>query len=151
MKISTAAAAAIGAAAALLLDPSNGRRRRRVAADRLGAIARQSRRRASMFSRRAASEAYGITQQATHRGIEHPEPSSETMLADRVRSQVFRMPEVPKESLVINVERDNVVVLRGEVGSDDQISSVEAAVRSVPGVRDVENLLHLAGTPAPMR
>jgi osmotically-inducible protein OsmY len=57
---------------------------------------------------------------------------------------------VPKGSVNINVERDGVVVLRGEVQRPEQMAGIEARVRSIPGVRDVENLLHQPGTPARM-
>jgi osmotically-inducible protein OsmY len=49
--------------------------------------------------------------------------------------------------LNINVEREGVVVLRGQVQRDEIIRDVEARVRRVAGVRDVENLMHLPGTP----
>ena len=41
-----------------------------------------------------------------------------------------------------------MIVLRGQLERPEQTNAVEAAVRRVPGVRDVENLLHLPGTPA---
>ena len=39
--------------------------------------------------------------------------------------------------------------LRGQVDRPELIHDLEEAVRKVPGVRGVENLLHLPGTPAP--
>jgi hypothetical protein len=55
---------------------------------------------------------------------------------------------VPKGNVNIAAQ-DGVVVLRGQVERPDQIESLEARVRKVHGVRDVENLLHLPDTPAP--
>jgi len=69
-------------------------------------------------------------------------------LVDKVESAIFRDPAVPKGRININAERGRVV-LRGEVDQSEQISALEAAARQVPGVKDVENLLHLPGTPAP--
>ena len=69
-------------------------------------------------------------------------------LVDKVESAIFRDPAVPKGQININVERGRVV-LRGEVDQSEQISALEAAARQVPGVTDVENLLHIPGTPAP--
>jgi osmotically-inducible protein OsmY len=43
-----------------------------------------------------------------------------------------------------------IVQLRGEVDSPELIDDLVQKVRSIQGVREVENLLHLAGTPAPM-
>ena len=45
---------------------------------------------------------------------------------------------------------DGVVQLRGEVSSPDMIRDLETKTRKVTGVRDVENLLHVHGQPAPM-
>ena len=69
-------------------------------------------------------------------------------LVDKVESAIFRDPAVPKGRININAERGRVV-LRGEVDQSEQISALDAAARQVPGVKDVENLLHLPGTPAP--
>ena len=60
---------------------------------------------------------------------------------------MFRDPDIPKGRININAE-GGVIVLRGELERPEQINAVEAAVRRVAGVRDVENLLHLPGTPA---
>ena len=43
-----------------------------------------------------------------------------------------------------------VVQLRGQVESPQLIDELVARTRSVQGVREVENLLHLPGSPAPM-
>ena len=48
----------------------------------------------------------------------------------------------------VNAE-DGVVYLRGEVESWRLVD--EDASRKVAGVKDVENLLHLPGMPAPMK
>jgi hypothetical protein len=54
--------------------------------------------------------------------------------------------DVPKGQINVNVE-NGVVVLRGEVDSWDMVDDLVGRARSVQGVRDVENLLHLPGQP----
>lgn len=69
-------------------------------------------------------------------------------LVDRVRSEALGGPEYSGET--INVDAvEGVVTLRGQLASQDRIGDVVARVRTVAGVRDVVNLLHLPGTPAP--
>jgi osmotically-inducible protein OsmY len=69
-------------------------------------------------------------------------------LAHKVESVVFRDPAVPKGRISVNAENGRVF-LRGEVETPEVISDLETAVRKIAGVRDVKNLLHLPGTPAP--
>ena len=48
------------------------------------------------------------------------------------------------------IEANNgVVIIRGEVNRVEDILAVEVDVRGVDGVREVLNLLHVEGTPAP--
>jgi hypothetical protein len=68
-------------------------------------------------------------------------------LLDRVESEVFRDPAIPKGDINVMVV-DGKAVLRGQV-AEPQIGAIETAVRKVVGVKDVENLLHVPGTPAP--
>jgi osmotically-inducible protein OsmY len=49
---------------------------------------------------------------------------------------------------LINVQ-EGVVQLRGEVPTPDMVDSLIEKTREVQGVREVENLLHFPGTPAP--
>jgi hypothetical protein len=140
-------AGAAGAALSYFLDPDQGRRRRNMARDRVAATFRRGFRRLARAGRAAAAEAYGLTQKATHLTPEDPFPPNDATLAHKVESEVFRDPDIPKGQININAE-GGVIVLRGELERPEQINAVEAAVRRVPGVRDVENLLHLPGTPA---
>jgi osmotically-inducible protein OsmY len=73
----------------------------------------------------------------------------DTTLAHKVETEIFRDDSVPKGQININAQ-DGVVQLRGEVPSEDMVNDLVEKTRSVQGVRDVENLLHLPGTPAPM-
>jgi osmotically-inducible protein OsmY len=150
--VPTAVAAGVtGAAIMFFVDPQSGRRRRKETAERTAAAARHTARTAERATRRARAQTDGLRHRAIHAVTGAPRPvANEEMLADRVRSELFRDARVPKGALNINVERDGVVVLRGEVRSLRQIEDIEHRVRDIPGVRDVENLLHQRGTPAPM-
>jgi hypothetical protein len=57
--------------------------------------------------------------------------------------------EAGKSDVDVNAQY-GVIVLRGEVDSDDQIAALLSALRGVDGVTDVRNLLHTPGTPVPM-
>ncbi|MCA1669780.1 MAG: BON domain-containing protein [Thermomicrobia bacterium] len=69
-------------------------------------------------------------------------------LTQRVESEIYRDQTLPKGPVTIHA-RDGVVILRGALEQHEQMRALEAAVRRVPGVRDVENLLHLSDTAAP--
>ncbi len=142
--------AAIGAALTYFLDPQNGARRRNMTRDRVLAFFRRRGRQAARAGQAVASEAYGVQQKVTHLR-EEPKDYDDQTLKAKVESEVFR-PEgmSPRESVNINVEH-GVVYLRGEVDEQEMIADLESRVRKVQGVRDVENLLHLPGTEAPMK
>lgn len=69
-------------------------------------------------------------------------------LTQRVESEIYRDTTLPKGPVTIHA-RDGVVTLRGALERHEQMRALEDAVRKVPGVRDVENLLHLPETAAP--
>ena len=71
-------------------------------------------------------------------------------LVDRVESEIFRDRKQVKGKVNINVE-EGVVVLRGELESQDLIDDLVKAVHEVDGVRNVENLLHTPGAEAPAK
>ena len=74
----------------------------------------------------------------------HPDDQT---LVDRVESEIFRDRKKVKGKVNINAE-EGVVVLRGELESQDLIDDLVNAVREVDGVRNVENLLHTPDTKA---
>jgi osmotically-inducible protein OsmY len=76
------------------------------------------------------------------------ESQDDVTLAHKVESIVFRDSRFPKGQISINAEQGEVS-LRGEIDRPELIRDLVEAVRKVPGVRSVENLLHLPGTPAP--
>jgi osmotically-inducible protein OsmY len=140
-----AGAFALGALTEYFLDPRGGRRRRHTARDRTLATLRRTERRAALRARRAESRAVGGVRR-TMAGRRTREPLDDATLAHKVESELFR--RVPKGHIDINCE-NGVVFLRGVVERLDDIERIEAAALAIAGVTDVENLLHLPGTPAP--
>lgn len=139
--------ALVGAAIAYLFDPQNGRRRRALLRDRSSAFVRQGGRETAQAGRAVAAEAQGVAQKARHLKEESKEFDDAT-LAQKVQSEVFRDADAPKGQVNVNAE-DGIVVLRGEVERPELIDELVERTRKVQGVRDVQNLLHLPGTPAP--
>jgi hypothetical protein len=140
-----AGAVAVGAAAAYLLDPELGGRRRRRLRGRARATSRRAGRVLSRRTRYAAGQARG----AAHGLTSRPRPvADDRTLADRVRTDIFRRADAPKGDVVIGVS-DGIVYLRGEVSDQEELERLVNDARKVPGVRDVESLLHTAGTAAP--
>lgn len=135
----------IGAAAAYLFDPDNGRRRRSQMMDMAAARTRRASRAAEGVGTQAMDRARGMAHEAT--STSEP-PPSDRALVDKVRSEVLGGPEW--RPYTINVDAvDGVVALRGQVERSEQVDQLREAVAAVPGVRAVENYLHLPGTPAP--
>jgi hypothetical protein len=139
--------AALAAAGAWLFDPVSGRRRRALLRDRTAGVFRRSARRGERFGRHLASDTQGLAARATHR--EEPKVLDDATLKNKVETEIFRAADSPKGRVSVNAQH-GVVQLRGEVDSPDLIDDLVQKVRSIQGVRDVENLLHVAGTPAPM-
>jgi BON domain len=140
---------ALGALLAYFLDAKGGRRRRHTARDRAWSRLRRGERRAAGRVRRAESHAVGIarrTVNAARRG--HREPFDDVTLARKVESELYRRARVPKGHISINAE-DGFVFLRGVMERQEDIERIEVATRQIAGVREVENLIHLPGTPAP--
>jgi gas vesicle protein len=139
--------AAAGAAAAFLLDPVRGTARRAQLVDRTAAWWRDTTAGIGRGGRYVGSTVEGKAQALKHAGESEPMPN-DASLAMKVESELFRDADVPKGDININVEQ-GVVVLRGEVGDAGMSERLEKAARAVPGVWEVENLLHLPGEPAP--
>jgi len=141
--------AAVGAGLMFFFDPHSGSRRRAVARDRTTGFFRRLLRRAGRAGRAVSAEAYGASQKLQHLE-EEPKAYDDATLAHKVETEVFRPADAPKGTVNVNAE-DGVVYLRGEVENPDLIEELEAKVRAVQGVKEVENLLHLPGQPAPMK
>ena len=148
----TAAAAvfavALGALFEYFLDPNAGRRRRHTARDRIISKLRRSERRAVRRARRAESRTVGLFRRALNARRAPKLPADDVALAHKVETEVFRRARVPKGLIDVNAE-DGAIFLRGVVERQEDIARVEAVAQRIAGVRRVENLLHLPGTPAP--
>jgi hypothetical protein len=145
MVVLLVAGAGIGYLAAYFLDPERGRGRRAEVVRRLGGVGLEANRMAQRTTVLATDKAAGIKSRVLSRS-DNSETDDLTLL-DRVESEVFRDPTIPKGDINVMVV-EGKAVLRGEV-PEKQIGAIEVAVRKVVGVKDVENLLHTPGTPAP--
>jgi hypothetical protein len=143
-----AAGIGVGLVVGRFFDPVAGRRRRHELRDRTAAFFRRGGRRAERFGRHTASQANALTQRAKHRRRQ-PKDLDDATLTDKIETQIFRPAEVPKGQINVNVQ-EGLVQLRGEVPTPEMIGDLEAQVREIHGVRDVENLLHLPGEQAHM-
>jgi predicted exporter len=148
-QLATVAASSLAAGAALefFLDPRNGRRRRRLVRARVKATLRRRARSVERQTRYEAGKVAGITHRITHPQHEAAE-LDDISLVHKVESELFRDRSIPKGRISINADR-GIVVLRGQLDDAQDIERVEREVRKVAGVRDVDNLLHLPGAPAP--
>jgi hypothetical protein len=147
--VAAACGVALGALLAYFLDPRAGRRRRHTAQDRAKARMRRGERRAAARARRAESHAVGIARRTVNAARRrHREPVDDITLAHKVDSELYGRVRVPKGRISINAE-DGFVFLRGVLDRQEDIDSIGAATRQISGVRQVENLIHLPGTPAP--
>jgi hypothetical protein len=129
------AAAGIGAVAAFFLDPTSGKRRRAATKDWVAARFRAVGRSTTRLGRGVGRESL---------------PENDATLAHKIESELFQGLDIPSGQIDINAE-NGVVVLRGTLKRPTEIVEVERRVWDVHGVRRVENLLHLEGTPAPTR
>jgi len=141
--------AAVGGALVYPLGSERARRRRRLLIERTAATARRDSRQVTRAIRIAAARTEGHARGFIHRVLPlATEPLDDATLAHKVESVVFRSPRFPKGQISVNAE-EGTVFLRGQVDQPELIHDLEQAVRKVPGVHDVDNLLHLPGTPAP--
>jgi osmotically-inducible protein OsmY len=133
-----------GAALAYYFDRQSGRRRRHQSRDRALSLARHGTKRARKLVHHATADASGTARRAVH-ALRRPADLEvdDATLVDKVESIVFRKHDVPKGQININAE-NGVVFLRGQVERADLVETLEARVRKVRGVKDVENLLHTA-------
>jgi osmotically-inducible protein OsmY len=138
-------AAAGGAGIQFLLDPAEGKHRRKMLIDRGSSTARDLARQGEKRARYTSGLAKGAAARATGKSAS---PADDKTLADRVRTEIFRRDDAPKGEVNVSVV-DGVVYLRGELSSSEEIERLGRDARAVPGVRDVQNLLHAPGVAAP--
>jgi hypothetical protein len=148
-ELATVAAAALAAGVALefFIDPRSGKRRRHLVRDRTTAAFRRRARRVERQAHYEAGKVVGLAHAITHREQAAPE-LDDVSLVRKVESELFRDRTIPKGQISINADR-GIVVLRGQLEDAQQIRRIERQVRTVAGVRDVENLLHPSAVSAP--
>ena len=142
-----ASALAAGAALEFFFDPRSGRRRRHLVRDRTTAAFRRRARKVERQAHYEAGKMVGLAHAITHHDHAVPE-LDDVSLVRKVESELFRDRTIPKGPISINADR-GIVVLRGQLDDAQEIERIEREVRGVAGVRDVENLLHPPGVPAP--
>jgi hypothetical protein len=130
------------------MDPERGRRRRHMARDQVMARMRRLGRAMRGTWRGATAETYGVSHRIVHLVPRTTEVVDDETLRQRVESQLFRDRHIPKGDLNISCEH-GMVILRGELDTHMDIAQLEDRVRRTPGVRGVQNLLHVHGTAAP--
>jgi hypothetical protein len=144
--LSAAVMAGSAATVAYLFDPDRGRSRRTRIAERTSHIVRTTRRRV-LRHLRYLSTTVGKRVKYRIAGA-HQTYAEGRILLDRVESELFKDPSIPHGAMNLEADRATIV-LRGQLESTEQIDRIETAVRGIPGVGNVMNLLHRPGTPAP--
>ena len=145
--VSVMAGALGGVALFYFMDPQQGAARRAQATAQVAAGLRRLSGNLGQLGSRAGSNASGLSQKMIHLRS-GGSPVDDLTLRDRVESEIFRDPSLPKGKLNFDVE-SGVVTIRGQVDNAYEIASIEKSVLKVHGVNGVENLMHLDGTPAP--
>jgi BON domain len=139
----------IGAIAVYLFDPQQGKGRRALLMQWSAARVRRGARMAGQLGRYTGNIASAAPQRVVSIRSGQPRQTPDDMtLRDRVESEVFRDPDIPKGQINFDVNA-GIVTIRGEVDNAFRIATIEKAVFNVSGVAGVENLLHVGGTPAP--
>ena len=92
---------------------------------------------AQRLSKQAADTATGLASKTLNRG---PKELDDVTITRKVESIIFRENTQAKSSIDVNTV-DGVVYLRGTLKTAAQINAIEQAVRAIPEVKDVENLI----------
>jgi hypothetical protein len=141
-----AAGAAIGAAASYLLDPERGDARRNELEQQAGRLAREG----AETARRSLEDRTQRAVGAMHEATPEVEQPSDAVLLERVRSDAIG-PSAARNSGIVTTADRGVIAVRGQLESDPQRRDLFDRILSVDGVRDIEDLTHLPGEPAPTR
>lgn len=126
----------IGALLMYVLDRERGARRRALARDQAVAAYNKTAKALGKSSRDLANRSRGVA--AKTKSLLKSEPVSDEVLVQRVRSKIGHAVSHPGALEV--VVSNGLVTLSGPVLASDS-QELLAAVRSVPGVEDVENFL----------
>jgi hypothetical protein len=141
-------AGAAGAVLAFVFDPDRGRSRRAKAKDMIAGRARRTARVTGKKTRYVAGKMRGMRHRMAT-GIDEKDlelPPDDRTLVDKIKSQAIGL-NWDQSRIVIN-SVSGIVELRGEVDTPEDMERLEKAVRQVPGVIGVENMLHIKGSAA---
>jgi hypothetical protein len=102
------------------------------------------------INRDRLNRAKGAVASATPRmpGTHKIDDVDDVTLARKVETEIFRAPDAPKGDVSVDVQ-NGVANLRGTVADEGWISKLADDAKKVDGIKDVNNLLHRPGTPAP--
>lgn len=138
---SVASGAVVGAVAMFFLDPRGGNRRRAMVRDKVAHAGNVVSDTVPQKVGSVSNMAKGVQQAASSRvGGSHASDDDKTV-TDRVMSEVFRDPQLPKGEVNVNTV-DHVVYLRGHIEDPTKVEEIEERTRQVPGVKDVINLIN---------
>src|SRR4051794_11790903 len=112
--------AAFGAALVYFLDPEKGRDRRAMASRRFVGILKRGSYPAENKARHLARYAQSGSQLEGRQTTTDDSSPNDPTLTQKVESEIFRDPSIPKGQININAE-NGVVVLRGQLDHPDQI------------------------------
>ncbi len=139
----------IGAGVMYLFDPDRGRSRRTQLVSHLEGVVRRRVRRTTTETKQHAhyleGRLKGVVARARGEGRYHPE--SDVDLREHLRQVIHSLP-VPTSDVTVDAVAGKAT-LRGQVRSSEEQAEIRKAVAAVPGVREVEDFLHLPGTVAP--
>lgn len=138
-------ATAAGFGLAYFFDHQSGARRRNSLRDKLASKTRGG---AGDVARSVGAQASALAQKAAAAARKQDVPPNDETLKDKVQSEVLGPANVPTGKVNVDVS-DGIVALRGEVGDRTTRQELDVKVRRIEGVREVQNLLHLPGEPAP--
>ncbi len=97
--------------------------------------------------RRKGQKASATVQSAAPPQSAQAPVDNDATLTRKVETELFRDDAVPKGDIAVNAV-NGVVTLRGQVDDGGLRSRLEDEARKIPGVRDVQNLLHGSSEPA---
>jgi hypothetical protein len=129
------AAAGIGAAAMYLLDPDRGRRRRAMLRDRVTSAVNTVEEAAGVTWRDSRNRLQGVAARLRS----DPDEADQSVLIERVRSQLGRVASHPKAIHVL--ADDGSITLQGAILEHEREAVVSAA-RETAGVDEVVDRLH---------
>jgi uncharacterized membrane protein len=130
--------AALGAVTMYLSDPDRGKRRRALARDKMISVANRAGDVLDVASRDVGNRMQGLRAEAARMLFQRDKAIDDPVLVERVRSRIGRAISHPHPIYVI--ARQGRITLSGPVLVHERMPLLEA-VKAVPGVLDVEDLL----------